>query len=176
MVFHVAWLDTQNDFHASRLKRIFRMLANKNDDTVTLTEMTPGFNNALFLRNVQLPYYTRGWLGRTHSSIYSRNPVSNNIYDVCRRSATPPPSVPYAARLLDQRVQAADVHLWLWGWPNRQLCPPTILRRPIRSLPDWSTPAGSSAGALPSTTDATAVLRGKRERFYLNIIQFSKLF
>ncbi|KAI1712114.1 DUF1126 PH-like domain-containing protein [Ditylenchus destructor] len=58
LAFHVAWLDARNDFYGARLKRTFRMLVNTHDDSVTLTETTPGFNDALFLRNAQLPYVT----------------------------------------------------------------------------------------------------------------------
>uniref|UniRef100_A0A915E9A5 DM10 domain-containing protein n=1 Tax=Ditylenchus dipsaci TaxID=166011 RepID=A0A915E9A5_9BILA len=35
------------------------MIISTHDDSVTLIETTPGFNDALFLRNVQLPYVTR---------------------------------------------------------------------------------------------------------------------
>ncbi|KAH7728038.1 Protein Y49A10A.1 [Aphelenchoides avenae] len=66
MIFHVAWLDTKNDFHGARLKRTFRMLANKDDDSVTLIETTPGFNNALFLKDAQLPYMSNDGVRRCY--------------------------------------------------------------------------------------------------------------
>lgn len=56
LIFHIAWLDTENDFHRGRIKRTFRMLSSTRDDTVIITETTPGFNNALFLRCTRLPY------------------------------------------------------------------------------------------------------------------------
>lgn len=58
LLFHAAWLDTKNDFHGTKVKRIFRIAACPEDDTVTLTELTPGFDNALFLKASRLPYLT----------------------------------------------------------------------------------------------------------------------
>lgn len=37
---------------------MFRVAACPEDDTVTLTELTPGFDNALFLKASRLPYLT----------------------------------------------------------------------------------------------------------------------
>jgi hypothetical protein len=33
LLFHVAWLDSKNDFHGTKVKRIFRMAACPADDT-----------------------------------------------------------------------------------------------------------------------------------------------
>ncbi|KAI6209224.1 Uncharacterized domain DM10 and Protein of unknown function DUF1126 repeat-containing protein [Aphelenchoides besseyi] len=63
LLFHVAWLDSKNDFHGTKVKRTFRMSACPDDDTVTLNETTLGYGNGfehpLFLKASRLPYLTR---------------------------------------------------------------------------------------------------------------------
>lgn len=60
MIFYAAWLDSKTDFNGVRLKRTFRLVVCTSDDTVTITETTPGFNNALFLKSSLLPYKAKG--------------------------------------------------------------------------------------------------------------------
>lgn len=60
MIFHAAWLDAKTDFNGVGLKRTFCIVLSTFDDSVTITETTPGFNNALFLKSSLLPYKTKG--------------------------------------------------------------------------------------------------------------------
>uniref|UniRef100_A0A1I7RK22 DM10 domain-containing protein n=2 Tax=Bursaphelenchus xylophilus TaxID=6326 RepID=A0A1I7RK22_BURXY len=64
LIFHVAWLDSKNDFHGTKVKRTFRMIATPADDTVTLIETTPGFNNQVFLKGLRLSYLAKDQVHR----------------------------------------------------------------------------------------------------------------
>ncbi|CAD5227967.1 unnamed protein product [Bursaphelenchus okinawaensis] len=64
LIYHAAWLDSKNDFHGTKVKRTFRLLATPADDTVTLIETTPGFNNQLFLKGMRLNYMNKDKINR----------------------------------------------------------------------------------------------------------------
>uniref|UniRef100_A0A914CDT3 DM10 domain-containing protein n=1 Tax=Acrobeloides nanus TaxID=290746 RepID=A0A914CDT3_9BILA len=81
LTFLVAWLDTTDDFHRStRVKRTFRMLVSTSDDTITMTELTPGFNNALFLKGVRLPYTTSDGVRKFYRSVHMRPGMWIEVY------------------------------------------------------------------------------------------------
>ncbi|KAE9548882.1 hypothetical protein FO519_007907 [Halicephalobus sp. NKZ332] len=58
LVFILAWLDQKTDFYGEKIKRTFRLTIRSSDDSVTMTELTPGFGNQLFLKAEKLPYTT----------------------------------------------------------------------------------------------------------------------
>uniref|UniRef100_A0A7E4VHE4 EF-hand domain-containing protein 1 n=1 Tax=Panagrellus redivivus TaxID=6233 RepID=A0A7E4VHE4_PANRE len=78
--FLCAWLDTKNDFYGERVKRTFKFAINAIDDSVTMTELTPGFGNQIFLRTDQLPYVTPDGIRRYYRAANMRPGMWIDVY------------------------------------------------------------------------------------------------
>ena len=60
LIFILAWLDRKTDFSGDKVKRTFKLTISTSDDSISMTELTPGFGNQLFLKTERLPYTTPG--------------------------------------------------------------------------------------------------------------------